>query len=55
MEQKKAALDTLELKAYIQIVTGEHPIDYFEQYKQDWMDYGGADIIAEMEEYYANK
>ena len=55
MEQKKAALDTLELKAYIQIVTGEQPIEYFEQYKADWMSYGGADIIAEMEDYYANK
>ncbi len=55
MEQKKAALDTLELKAYIQIVTGEQPIEYFEQYKADWMSYGGAEIIAEMEDYYANK
>jgi len=55
MEQKKAALDTLELKAYIKVVTGEEPIEYFEQYVEDWMSYGGADIIAEMEEYYANK
>ncbi|MCR5754435.1 MAG: extracellular solute-binding protein [Acetatifactor sp.] len=55
MEQKKGALDTVEAKAYIKIITGEEPIDYFETYKDEWMSYGGSDIIAEMEEYYANK
>ncbi len=55
MEQKKAALDTLESKAYIKIVTGEEPIEYFDQFVSDWNEYGGKDIIAELEEYYAEK
>jgi putative aldouronate transport system substrate-binding protein len=55
MEQKKAALDTLELKAYMKIVTGEEPIEYFNQFVEDWNSYGGAEIIDELQEYYKNR
>lgn len=55
MEQKKAALDTLELKAYIKIVTGEEPIEYFDQFVEDWLAYGGTEIINELEEYFKNR
>lgn len=55
MEQKKAALDTLELKAYIKIVTGEEPIEYFDQFVEEWYSYGGQEIIDELQEYYKNR
>ncbi|MDF2873284.1 MAG: sugar transporter substrate-binding protein [Anaerocolumna sp.] len=55
MEQKKAALDTLELKAYIKIVTGEEPINYFDQFVEDWNSFGGEEIINELQEYYTNR
>jgi len=55
MEQKKAALDTLELKAYIKIVTGEEPIDYFDTFVEEWYSYGGQEIIDELQEYYKNR
>lgn len=55
MEQKKATLDTIELKAYIKIVAGEEPIEYFDQFVEDWYSYGGKEIIAELEEYYKNR
>lgn len=55
MEQKKAALDTLELKAYVKIVTGVEPIEYFDQFVEEWNSYGGTEIIGELQEYYKNR
>lgn len=52
MAQKKTTIDTLELQAYIKIVTGEEPISYFDEMKEKWYANGGSDIIAELEEYY---
>lgn len=52
MAQKKTTIDTLELQAYIKIVTGEEPISYFDQMKEAWYSNGGNEIIAELEAYY---
>lgn len=52
MAQKKATIDTLELQAYIKIVTGEEPITYFDEMKEQWYANGGAEIIAELESFY---
>ena len=54
MAQKKATIDTMELQAYIKIVTGEEPISYFDEMKKNWYANGGSEIIAELEAYYAN-
>ena len=52
MAQKKATIDTLELQAYIKIVTGVEPISYFDEMKEEWYANGGSEIIAELEDYY---
>ncbi len=55
MEQKKATIDKLELETYIKIVTGEKSIDDFKEFEKEWRKLGGDEIIAELEEYFAEK
>ncbi|MBS6195912.1 MAG: extracellular solute-binding protein [Clostridiales bacterium] len=54
MAQKMTTLDTLELQAYIKIVTGEEPISYFDEFEEEWLANGGTEIIEELETYYQN-
>lgn len=54
MEQKQETLNTMMLQAYIKIVTGEEPIEYFDEFKEEWYKNGGEEIIAELEEFYSN-
>ena len=52
-EQKKATLDKTELQAYVAIVTGAQPIDYFDTFVSEWKRLGGDAIAQEVQEYFA--
>lgn len=52
-EQKKATLDKTELEAYVAIVTGAQPIDYFDTFVSEWKRLGGDAIAQEVQEYFA--
>ena len=52
-EQKKATLDKTELEAYVAIVTGAQPIDYFDTFASEWKRLGGDAIAQEVQEYFA--
>ena len=43
-------LETLEKKAYLEIVTGERPIDYFDEFVKEWYREGGRKISKEVAE-----
>lgn len=50
MKLKWANLCKLEDEAFIKIVTGEKPLDYFDSFVKSWKSTGGDTIIAEVEE-----
>jgi len=50
MEKKKANLDKLETDAFLKIITGEEPIDYFDAFVEQWKSMGGQDILNEIAE-----
>lgn len=54
-EQKMETLNTMMLQAFVKIVTGEEPVSWFDEFKEQWYANGGEEIIAEMEEYYVGK
>jgi len=49
----KAALDTMEEEAFLQIVIGEKPIDHFDTFVKNWYDSGGKVSTDEVNEWYA--
>lgn len=46
MADLKPNLDTLESTAFLQIITGEKPVDYFDEFVEEWYEQGG-DIVTE--------
>ena len=50
---EKATLDKTELQAYVAIVTGAQPIDYFDTFVSEWKRLGGDAIAQEVQEYFA--
>jgi len=50
MEKKKANLDKLETDAFLKIITGEEPLDYFETFVEQWKSMGGEEILSEIAE-----
>ncbi|HZG57544.1 hypothetical protein [Paenibacillus sp.] len=50
MEKKKTNLDKLETDAFLKIITGEQPLDYFETFAEEWKRMGGEDILNEIAE-----
>lgn len=42
-----------ELEAYVAIVTGAQPIDYFDTFVSEWKRLGGDAIAQEVQEYFA--
>lgn len=49
MEKKGANLIKLEEEAFIKIVTGTEPLDYFDTFVSKWKNQGGDEIISEIE------
>ena len=50
MSSKLADLNKLEEEAYVKIITGEEPIDYFDTFVEEYNDRGGAAICEELAE-----
>lgn len=48
MADLKPNLDTLEATAFLQIITGEKPIDYFDEFVEQWYAQGGQTITEEV-------
>ncbi|QJD86311.1 hypothetical protein [Cohnella herbarum] len=48
MQKKKASLDDLEKRTYLEIITGKKPIDEFDKFVAQWKSMGGDDITAEV-------
>ena len=45
-------LDKMQREAYIDIITGEKPVEYFDEFVANWMVNGGAQITEEATEWY---
>ena len=41
-------LEELETQAYLKIITGEEPIDYFDKFVDEWYKQGGHEIVEEV-------
>lgn len=50
METKWASLTKLEDEAFLKIIMGEEPIEYFDTFVKQWKEMGGDAITAEVEE-----
>jgi len=54
MIEKKSYLDKLQLEAFTNIIMGTKPIEAFDQFVEEWTQNGGAQITAEVNEWYAS-
>ncbi len=45
----KATLDTLEDEMYLQIIVGEKPVEYFDEFVSQWKALGGDTLTAEVQ------
>ena len=51
-KEKWAGLNTLTQETYFGIITGELPIDAFDEFVAKWQDQGGDAILQEIQEWY---
>ena len=49
MTQRWANLQTLETETLVKIITGEEPIEYFDEFVETWRQMGGDTIIGEVQ------
>lgn len=54
MSKYDAQLQTLREQAYIQIITGEKPIDYFDTFVDEYLAQGGAEVLEQVNEWYTS-
>ena len=47
-------LQSLENKAFLQIICGEKPLDYFDQFVQEWYREGGDVLTQQVQDGYGN-
>lgn len=52
MQSKGALLNKLESETYLKIIYGEKPVDYFDEFVQEWKASGGDQVIADANEWY---
>jgi putative aldouronate transport system substrate-binding protein len=50
MQKKKATLDDLEKRTFLEIITGAKPVDEFDNFVAQWRSMGGDEITAEVNE-----
>jgi putative aldouronate transport system substrate-binding protein len=50
MEKRMTNLDKLEVDSFIKIITGEKPLDYFDEFVKQWNELGGEQITKEVNE-----
>ena len=51
--QNSGVLETIEIQAFTDIITGQKPLDYFDQFVQDWLNAGGQQTLDALEAMYA--
>ena len=51
--KSKAELDKIQAETFIQIITGEKPLDYFDEFVDIWMSAGGEEYTREVNDWYA--
>ena len=49
------SLETLRKMTYVQIITGEKPVDAFDDFVKQWNEMGGAKITEEANEWYHSR
>jgi ABC-type glycerol-3-phosphate transport system substrate-binding protein len=49
----KSELDRMQQTALIQIIMGEHPLEYLDTFKSRWLAQGGQQILDEVNDWYA--
>lgn len=54
MIEKQKILENLQQDRFVNIILGD-PIDEFDQFVEDWLKLGGAEITEEVNEWYADK
>ncbi len=54
MASHQVELDSLEIGALGQILTGEQPLDYFDVFTGEWKNLGGTQVTNEVNEWYRN-
>lgn len=54
MKSKGELLKKLATESYLKIIYGEKPIEYFDEFVEQWLDNGGQKITDEVNEWYAN-
>ena len=52
MVDKKSSLKTMELEMFVRIIMGDVSIDEFDKFVENWNALGGADMTAEVNEWY---
>jgi len=54
MAEKKTTLDKMEKEVFVKIIMGAAPIDEFDKFVDDWNKLGGADMLKEVNDWYAS-
>lgn len=54
MIEKSSYLEKLELECFTNIIMGSEPIEAFDTFVEEWMNNGGEQITAEVNEWYAS-
>ncbi|MCM3746601.1 extracellular solute-binding protein [Paenibacillus pasadenensis] len=52
MQSKGALLNKLESEAYLKIIYGEKPVDYFDEFVKEWRASGGDQVISDANAWY---
>lgn len=51
----KAELEKIQAESFIQMITGEKPIDYFDEYVDIWLSSGGNEYAKDVNDWYAQQ
>ena len=55
MSTSWVSLQKIVDETYIGVITGDRPIDAFDQFVEDWKSQGGAQIITEVNDWWASR
>lgn len=48
-------LKEMQKQAYLEIITGQKPLDYFDTFVEQWYEIGGRQIVEEVNESYKER
>jgi putative aldouronate transport system substrate-binding protein len=52
MQSKGALLNKLESEAYLKIIYGEKPLEYFDEFVKEWKTNGGDQVTEDVNKWY---